>query len=394
MLLNNVNITKFNSESWVLSTPNGRNILLNNYSYHMVVALQQNKTIEEATEAFNNNVDAQLTAAEFDTLVNQKLGGYEVLLNDTTEVKAQPANYVKFKLPLISSKISGLLASVFTPLFTPVIFWIVLSAMAIAAFYFVFYGPAIVYSNVNYVIVALLMIGTMLFHELGHIAACRKFNIKHGGIGVGVYIVFPVAYADITSVWTATKKQRIIANLGGVFTEYLYAFILLGVFFYTNNATYLLTFAIIVTKAFFELNPFIRMDGYWVLSDITGTPNLLKKANQQLIDMFKYKKNNIAINYKSILLTIYGVVNYLFIALYFGYMLGYHVDDIVHFPFDIVSLLGKVFTLTITLNDVDYHYIIILLFYYLVIKYLIAFVTFIKNKTKIQKVSYLRSFKQ
>ena len=378
MLLNTINITKFNSESWVLSTPNGRNILLNYHSYQMVIALQQNTNMEDAVEAFNKNTQAGLTATEFDELVKQKLGGYEVLLHDTVETKARPANYVKFKLPLISSKISGIMATVFKPLFTPAVFWVVLSIMAVAAVYFVFNGPAINFSGVNYTMVIVLMAITLLVHELGHIGACRKFNIKHGGIGIGVYIVFPVAYADISSLWTATKKQRIIANLGGVFTEYLYAFVLLGLFYYTNNATFLLTFTILVTKAFFELNPFIRMDGYWVLSDITETPNLLQKANQQLAAVVSLKKQTLT--YKNALLTLYGLVNYAFIIMYFSYMLQNRWADVVHFPMLVVQLLQKLFTLSIGFADLNYQYLIVLLFYYLIIRYAISLIKWIIEK--------------
>lgn len=39
------------------------------------------------------------------------------------------------------------------------------------------------------------------FHELGHASACKYFEVKHGGIGFGLYLNFPVLYTDVTEVW-------------------------------------------------------------------------------------------------------------------------------------------------------------------------------------------------
>ena len=47
----------------------------------------------------------------------------------------------------------------------------------------------------------IFMISSSFFHELGHAAACKYFGIRHGGIGFGLYLNFPVLYTDVTEVW-------------------------------------------------------------------------------------------------------------------------------------------------------------------------------------------------
>lgn len=64
-------------------------------------------------------------------------------------------------------------------------------------------------SHVNvYSILGLLvfMLGSSLFHELGHASACKYYGIKHGGIGFGLYLNIPVLYTDVTEVWQLKRS--------------------------------------------------------------------------------------------------------------------------------------------------------------------------------------------
>lgn len=118
----------------------------------------------------------------------------------------------------------------------------------------------------------------MLIHELGHIAACRSQNLEHGPIGAGIYFFIPVLYADISRVWQLPRERRLMANMGGIHAELCY----LGVVFLTgsliSSATLIYASMIGGTSVIYQLNPFARRDGYWVLSDAAGVPNLLRKA--------------------------------------------------------------------------------------------------------------------
>lgn len=115
---------------------------------------------------------------------------------------------------------------------------------------------------------------SMLFHELGHAAACRHFGAKHGGIGAGLYLCFPVLYADVTDAWCLPRGQRAVVDIGGVYFQAIYAAVLMGAALY-NSESYLLWAAVIVNlSCLSSLSPFLRQDGYWLISDIAGIPNL------------------------------------------------------------------------------------------------------------------------
>ena len=72
-----------------------------------------------------------------------------------------------------------------------------------------------------YMVVGLLvfMVVSSLFHELGHASACKHFGIRHGGIGFGLYLNFPVLYTDVTEVWRLRRADRCIVNLAGVYFQ-------------------------------------------------------------------------------------------------------------------------------------------------------------------------------
>lgn len=371
MLLNTVHITQYNAGRWILNTPEGRNVLLNRQMYQLVEILRTSDTMGDACRRFNETYESQLSEQEFESFVQAKLGGYAVLTDDRQPYR--PYGYVKYlklKVQLINGKIAGILSSIFIPLFTPALFWTLFALMLTSSFFFISYAFAggVNMADVNWLLLTGLVYSTMFIHELGHIAACRRFGMKHGGIGFGVYLIFPVVYADITGIWHATKQQRLIANLAGIFNEYVYAFCCLGVYYYTGNNTFLTAYIVIASKAIFELNPFVRMDGYWVLSDLTNTPNLMPRAHHALRQLVRGGiKNQWKMN--ETLLLAYALGNYAVVMVFAVLMWSGYQADILVFPNTLWSLGDKAVNGSLVLDDFKGHYLLIILFYYLLMSY-------------------------
>jgi hypothetical protein len=225
-----------------------------------------------------------------------------------------------------------------------------------------------------------LIYPTMLIHELGHIAACSKYKLKPGGIGFGFYFILPVMYAEITNIWMGNKEQRIITNLGGIFAEVLYAVILSIVYLISQSPVCLFASLSISIFLLWEFNPFVRFDGYWLLSDLTNTPNLLLKSKQVLSKVMRrsflhsWRKNNFKVNAsrREILLFAYGFMNTFFILLILGYTLISYQTEIIRFPFSIYQIVVKVGQLNLHIRDLNVQLIHILLFYILAIRFLIS----------------------
>lgn len=121
----------------------------------------------------------------------------------------------------------------------------------------------------------------LLLHEFGHAAACTRFGGQTGSIGVSIYLIFPAFYTDVSDAWRLNRGQRAVVDAAGIYVSLLAAFIAFVCFFICNlRACMLLSWAYTIT-AWFNLNPFIRADGYWLLSDALGISNLAE-FNQRI----------------------------------------------------------------------------------------------------------------
>jgi putative peptide zinc metalloprotease protein len=121
-------------------------------------------------------------------------------------------------------------------------------------------------------------VGAVFIHEFGQIAACQSQNLQHGPIGAGIYFFVPVLYADISRVWQLPRERRLMANMGGIHAELCYLGVVFLVGTLMSSATLIYASMIGGTSVIYQLNPFARRDGYWVLRHAAGVPSLLRKA--------------------------------------------------------------------------------------------------------------------
>lgn len=185
------------------------------------------------------------------------------------------------------------------------------------------------------------------FHELGHASACSYYGVKHGGIGIGLYLTFPVLYTDVNNAWRLPRTRRCVVNYAGVYFQCIIA-ILLIVAFYITGLPFLKYLLLMMNMGFaFVLNPFFKFDGYWLASDILGVPNLRKRSNEAFIYsirrllrrptpkpyIFSLKKWVMA------LFTAYTLFTTAFMGYFFFYVLPLFVYNFVQtFPHDIERL--------------------------------------------------------
>ncbi|WP_238652766.1 hypothetical protein [Paenibacillus piscarius] len=126
-----------------------------------------------------------------------------------------------------------------------------------------------------------------LFHELGHASAAMHYKIAPGNIGFGIYYVMPVFYSDVTKVWKLSRMQRVMVDVGGI---YFHSLLLLAIYSagWLFSNPYLMVCAIVLSvETVLNLNPFIKLDGYWILSDLTGIPNLQEQMKKFLASKVK-----------------------------------------------------------------------------------------------------------
>ncbi|MCH6471283.1 hypothetical protein [Sinomonas terrae] len=117
-----------------------------------------------------------------------------------------------------------------------------------------------------------------LVHEMGHAAACRYGGATPGVIGVGLYLVFPAFFTDVTDSYRLSRGGRIRTDLGGLYFH-LWWVLCAGAGYLLTGSPLLLLLAIVTQLQMAQqLPPTIRLDGYFVLSDIAGVPDLFARV--------------------------------------------------------------------------------------------------------------------
>lgn len=185
-------------------------------------------------------------------------------------------------------------------------------------------------------------------HELGHASGCKHFRIDHGEVGFGLYLNLPVFYTDVTQLWKLKRKQRMVVNVAGVYFQliFLLPMILLSLIY---NWPVLRYFVIVINFNFLlSLNPFLKFDGYWILSDLLGVPNLRKRTNELMTYYFKklwrkpVEKRPFLLDIKPMEKAVaffYTVVVNVFFAFYFCYFIP---NFLISFFEDFPSLFKQV----------------------------------------------------
>ena len=126
--------------------------------------------------------------------------------------------------------------------------------------------------------VTLLTIGAAFCHEFGHATALAAHGCRRLQIGFGIYLYFPVLYTDVSEAWRLQRLQRVLVDLGGIYFHCLSQLALLAAYYIWHREVLLYAIFMIDITITSSLNPFLRMDGYWMLSDFCGLWNLRKQS--------------------------------------------------------------------------------------------------------------------
>ncbi|MCC6285764.1 MAG: PqqD family peptide modification chaperone [Phycisphaerales bacterium] len=140
----------------------------------------------------------------------------------------------------------------------------------------------------NLPVLGLLFIGIRLLHELGHATACKAMGGRCTEIGVIlVALLLPLPYCDASSAWRMPEiRKRVLVSAGGMLAEGALAAVAVFIWVATNEGTiaHALAYQTIIisgiTTFLFNANPLLRYDGYYILSDLAGSPNLAGRAKE------------------------------------------------------------------------------------------------------------------
>lgn len=197
-------------------------------------------------------------------------------LADTADTHA-----LRYRRLLLSGSACERVASWLGWLFRPSIFatvWI--AALALVIFRTLHHDPHD--SPGNYWLAAGLALFGVLLHEFGHVTACVRHGARQGGIGVGLYWIWPAFYADVRGGWVLGHGARAVISLGGLYFQSIYLAVLCAIGLTTGHATVSMAIGISMLLMLTTLNPVFKYDGYWIFSDLLNVTNLHARISDHL----------------------------------------------------------------------------------------------------------------
>src|SRR5947209_1819180 len=214
--------------------------------------------------------------------IAQKLAAQGLLAG--TEHKAPPRRNpllaLRWKVLVTNPTVTKRLTAPFTVLFSPWLMWPILACFC-GVFWFVLFHKGVASATAQafdnpglLLVVFVLAIASAAFHELGHAAACRDGGATPGGMGVGLYLVWPAFYTDVTDAYRLPRRARLRVDLSGLYFNAVVAVVTMAVWLGWHVDALLLLVALQVLQMVKQLSPVSRSDGYHIPADATGVPDL------------------------------------------------------------------------------------------------------------------------
>jgi putative peptide zinc metalloprotease protein len=123
-----------------------------------------------------------------------------------------------------------------------------------------------------------------LCHEFGHAFMAKRAGCRVQSMGVAFMVLLPMFYTDVSDAWRVNdRRARLLIGAGGVLAELVLACIALLAWSLLpdgpgRTAAFMLASATWITTLVINLNPFMRFDGYFLLSDFWEVDNLQGRA--------------------------------------------------------------------------------------------------------------------
>lgn len=123
-----------------------------------------------------------------------------------------------------------------------------------------------------------------LCHEFGHAYMAKRAGCRVPSMGVAFMVLLPMLYTDVSDAWRVQdRRTRLLIGAGGVLAELLLACMALLAWSLLpdgagRTAAFMLASATWITTVIINVNPLMRFDGYFLLSDLWGVDNLQSRG--------------------------------------------------------------------------------------------------------------------
>ncbi len=198
--------------------------------------------------------------------------------------QAAPLLALRARGTLLPERAANAVGALLRPLFRwPVIAAVVVSVAAVDYWLFAVHGlgaglEQVLRDPMDLLLVIGLSLLAAAFHECGHAAGCRYGGARPGVIGVGIYLIWPSFFTNVTDSYRLSRSGRLRTDLGGLYFNLIFMLALAGVYAATSAEILPLVIALTHLEMLEQLLPFVRFDGYFILSDLAGVPDLFARV--------------------------------------------------------------------------------------------------------------------
>jgi putative peptide zinc metalloprotease protein len=268
----------------------GQVIQLSRLLYMVSSLMDGTRGPDDTASAVSAELGRTLTGEQVRYLITAKLAPLGIVAGQGAPVlpTASPLLALRARVTLLPERAACAAGTFLRPLFRlPVIGAVIVSVAALDFWIFTTHGldPAfrqLLNDPVDLLLVAGLTIVSALFHECGHAAGCRYGGARPGRIGAGIYLVWPAFFTNVTDSYRLSRAGRLRTDLGGLYFNLIFMLALAAFYMATSAEILLLVIAITHLEMLEQLLPFVRFDGYFILSDLVGVPDLFARVKPVL----------------------------------------------------------------------------------------------------------------
>ncbi|MEV0726861.1 hypothetical protein AB0I37_29325 [Micromonospora purpureochromogenes] len=205
--------------------------------------------------------------------------------------KSNPLLALRFRFVVSNPRVTRRITAPFAVLFRPLVVAIILAAFLASAGWVLFDKGLASATHQAFdepgllLLVFAITVVSAGFHEFGHAAACRYGGATPGTMGVGLYLVWPAFYTNVDDSYRLGRAGRIRVDLGGLYFNAIVAVAMFALWAVTRWDALLLVIAAQVLQMLRQLAPFVRFDGYHILADLTGVPDLYARIKPTLLGL-------------------------------------------------------------------------------------------------------------
>jgi putative peptide zinc metalloprotease protein len=294
-LLGAVDASGFEEPPCLARRADGQTIQLTDLLYRVLESIDGRRDAEAIAAEVSRRIDKRASAEDIQFLVEEKLRPLGLLRRPDgrePEVrKADPLLGLRFRWVLADEATTRRVTAPFAQLFRPPIVVVVVAGFAAMVGWLLFAegvgagARQALYSPGFLLLVFGLAAASAGFHEFGHAAALRYGGGTPGAMGAGLYLVWPAFYTDVTDSYRLPRRARLRTDLGGLYFNMVFALGVFAVWAATGADALLLVVPLLLLQMVQQLLPFVRLDGYHILADLTGVPDLFARIRPTLASL-------------------------------------------------------------------------------------------------------------